>query len=100
VWISAFTPGAGEPRLRDVLYLAEFYQPASAIPADVTARARAGAEQAARAGVDVGFVQAIFVPQDETCFALYRACSAGDVSAAGQQAGLAFDRIVAAVSIP
>lgn len=100
MWISAFTRRAGVPRLPDVLYLAEFYLPSSAILADVTARARTGAEQAARAGADVRFVQAIFVPQDESCFAIYRAGSARDVTTAGRQAGLVFDRIVAAVSVP
>ena len=74
--------------------------PAAVILADVMARARTGAEQAARAGADVRFMQAIFVPQDENCFAIYHAGSARDVTAAGRQAGLTFDRIVAAVSVP
>lgn len=49
--------------------------------------------QAARAGADVAFVQAIFLPHDENCFALYQARSTFDVTAAGSLAGLRFDRV-------
>ncbi len=45
-------------------------------------------------------MQAIFVPQDETCYALYHAGSAHDAAAAGAQAGLVFDRIMTAISLP
>jgi hypothetical protein len=45
-------------------------------------------------------VQAVFVPQDESCFALYRAESAGQVEAAGTLAGLVFDRIVPVLCEP
>ncbi len=82
-----------------MLYLAEFYLSGSACLADVAGRARAGADEAARTGAEVRFVQAIFVPQDESCFAVYRAGSVQEVTAAGGLAGLVFDRIVAAVSI-
>jgi hypothetical protein len=44
--------------------------------------------QAARAGADVAFVQAIFLPHDVNCFALYQARSTSDVTAAGSLAGL------------
>ena len=80
-----------------MLYLAEFYLPGNPVPADVASRARAGAEQAARAGAQVRFVQAILVPQDETCFAIYRAQSPQQVTAAGHLAGLVFDRVVRAL---
>ena len=42
----------------------------------------------ARAGASVAFVQAIFLPHDENCFALYQARSTFDVTAAGSLAGL------------
>jgi hypothetical protein len=83
-----------------VLYLAEFYLSGGAPLAEVTARAQAGAEQAAGGASTVRFVRAIFVPQDESCFALYQAESEQDVAAAGARAGLVFDRIVAAFSLP
>jgi hypothetical protein len=83
-----------------VVYLAEFYLPGEASLTELADRARAGAEQAARDGHDVGLVQVIFVPQDENCFAVYRAGSAADVALAGGLAGLDFDRVVSALSMP
>jgi hypothetical protein len=80
-----------------MLYLAEFYLPGGSSLDGVACRARAGAELAARAGARVSFVTAIFVPQDESCYALYRAGGAAEVTAAGSLAGLAFDRVTAAV---
>jgi hypothetical protein len=79
-----------------VLYLAESYLPGCPALADLASRARAGAEQAGRAGARVRFLQVILVPQDETCFAIYQAQSAQQVTEAGRLAGLAFDRVVAA----
>jgi len=76
-----------------MLYLAEFYLPAGTTLASVAQRARDGAEQAAGSGADIIFVEAIFLPQDESCFVLYRAHRAADVTAAGSLAGLAFDRV-------
>ena len=83
-----------------MLYLAEFYLPAGASLTCVARRARAGAAQAARTGAQVRFIQAVFVPQDESCFALYRAGSAEEVTAAGALAGLDYDRVVAALAAP
>jgi Protein of unknown function (DUF4242) len=83
-----------------VLYLAEFYLPGGARRAEVAARAQAAADHAEGAAGAIRFVQAIFVPQDETCFALYQAESESDVAAAGATAGLIFDRIVTAFSLP
>lgn len=80
-----------------MLYLAEFYLPAGTTPASIAQRARAGAEQAAGTGTDITFVEAILLPQDQSCFALYRAERAADVTAAGSLAGLAFDRVTDAM---
>ncbi len=81
-------------------YLAELYLPASTALAELAGQAMAGARQAALAGARVHFLQAIFVPQDESCFLVYLASSPAEVSAAGALAGLAFDRVVAAVCEP
>jgi hypothetical protein len=81
-----------------MFYLAEFYLPAGSTLADVVRQARAGAEQAAGTGIDIAFVQAIFLPRDENCFVLYRALRAADVTAAGSLAGLAFERVTGAVT--
>jgi hypothetical protein len=80
-----------------VLYVAEFYLPRDADVTDVASRARTGASLLSGSGVEVRFVQAIFVPQDESCFALYWADSDLEVTAAGQEAGLTFDRVVSAL---
>lgn len=100
MWISAFTVGAPLPTLHNVLYLAEFYLPADTSLADLAARVRAGAQETARAGVDIHFVQAIFVPRDESCFALYQAGSAHAVVTAGIQSGLAYDSVAEAFTTP
>jgi hypothetical protein len=81
-----------------MLYLAELYLPRGVPLADVARRARAGADRATEGGPLVRFVQAVFVPADESCFVLYQADSAADVTAAGTRAGLAFDRVAAAVA--
>jgi hypothetical protein len=83
-----------------VVYLAEFYLPGETDLARLADRVRTGAEQAARDGHDVGLVQVIFVPEDENCFAVFRAGSAADVALAGGLAGLDFDRVVPALSAP
>jgi hypothetical protein len=98
VWFSAFTRARAPAYAARVLYLAEFYLPAGASVAGLAARARAGAQEAARAGRDVRFVRAIFVPRDENCFALYQASSAQAVTTAGAVAGLVFDRIAEALT--
>lgn len=81
-----------------MLYLAEFYLPGDASLGGVVVRARAGAREAARTGADVRFVRAIFVPRDESCFALYQAGSVQAVTMAGALAGLVFDRVAEALS--
>jgi hypothetical protein len=79
-----------------MLYLAELYLPRGAALAEVARLARAGADATPAAGPPIRFVQAIFVPVDESCFVLYQAESAADVIAAGKRAGLTFDRVAAA----
>ena len=80
-----------------MLYLAESYLAAVSTLASIVERARAGAEQAAGTGADIIFVEAIFLPRDESCFVLYRARRAADVAVAGALAGLAFDRVTDAM---
>jgi hypothetical protein len=81
-----------------MLYLAELYLPRGASLADVARLARAGADAAAGNEPPIRFIQAIFVPVDESCFMLYRAGSAAEVTAAGTRAGLTFDRVAAALA--
>ena len=80
-----------------MLYLAEFYLPAgSALPA-IALRAIAGAQQAASRGPSIAFMEAILLPQDETCFLLYQAQRSTDVTTAGSLAMLGFDRVTSAI---
>ncbi len=79
-----------------MLYLAEFYLPDAICLAELARRARA-AGPAATGADGAGFVLAIHVPADETCFALYDAQAAEAVVSAGARAGIAFERVAAAV---
>jgi hypothetical protein len=58
-------------------------------------RLRIGAEQATRAGTPVRFLRSIFAPEDETCFLLLEAESAGDVRAAALCVGMRFEHVSA-----
>lgn len=62
-----------------------------------TASARLAAEALTREGTPVRYLSSIFVPEDETCFLLYEAPTAGDVETAARRAELAFERISEAV---
>jgi hypothetical protein len=79
-------------------FLAETYAPrdAAAPPAAGIARA---AEQVSEPGAPVRFLGAVVVPEEETCFWLYQAPSAGAVRAAMARARLQPDRITPAVPI-
>jgi hypothetical protein len=77
VYVSSASEGASLPRVEDV--------------------ARA-ADQVTRDGEQVQLLRLILVPDDETCFYLYRAESAQAVVSAGRRVGLRFDRVVEAAS--
>jgi hypothetical protein len=99
MWFSAFRRGQAACDAAGMFFLAEFYLPACAVLASVGRRARAGAAAASAAGVPVHFVQAVFVPAEETCFALFEASAPAAVTAAGAAAGLEFDRVTPALLI-
>ena len=61
-------------------------------------RARAAADSLASEGPQVRYVRSIFVPEDETCFYVYEADSAGTVREVARRAGLPVDRVVEARS--
>jgi mannose-6-phosphate isomerase-like protein (cupin superfamily) len=80
-------------------YLAEFYVAGGRRDhAELAGRATAAAAELAREGTAVRFLRAIFLPEDETGFALYEAPSVQAVADAGERAQLPFDRIRAAVT--
>jgi hypothetical protein len=60
--------------------------------------ARRAADELAEEGRPVRYVRSIFVPEDETCFLLYEATTAGDVEEAARRASIEFDRIALAVA--
>jgi hypothetical protein len=61
-------------------------------------RARRAAEELRTQGMSVRYVRSIFVPDDETCFHLYRASSAAAVREVASRAGLRFERISEALA--
>jgi hypothetical protein len=80
-------------------YLVEVYAPRKGA-ADVRQaafRARESAERLSGEGIDVRYVRAIFVPEDETCFHIFQAVSQEAVRAASERAELPAHRIVEAV---
>jgi hypothetical protein len=82
-------------------YLAELYLPRGdeAALADAAMRAGAACKALASEGRNVGYLQTIFVPQDEICFHLYEAQAADDVGEASRRAEIAYERIVRAISL-
>jgi hypothetical protein len=60
-------------------------------------RARDAAERLKRDGTPVRFLRSIFVPDDETCFYLYEAASAGAVEMAAAGAALRVERVSRAI---
>ena len=56
-------------------------------------RVRAAAAELTREGRPIRFLRTIFVPEDETCFYLFEAGSAGAVQEVGARAALPFDRV-------
>src|SRR6478736_2609307 len=76
-------------------YTLELTRPAggwTALP-ELTAAARGAADRLRREGVDVRFVRVVFVPEDDACFYLYRAASAGAVQQAADLAALSIESI-------
>jgi hypothetical protein len=61
-------------------------------------RLRRAAEIVSRNGTPVEHVRSVHIPDDETCFHFFEATSAEAVGAAGEQAGLVFDRITQALA--
>jgi hypothetical protein len=61
-------------------------------------RARLAAEELSRQGTPVRYLSSIHIPEDETCFLLYRAPSADAVRTAAGRAGLPFDHVAEVVA--
>jgi hypothetical protein len=75
-------------------YLAEFYLPDGGCGlAELARRAEAAARRVSGADEAVSFLSAIYLPEDESCLAIYEAGSARSVREAGTLAGLDFDHI-------
>lgn len=76
-------------------FLAELYIPrtqAASTTASAT-RARDAAQELNRQGIQIRYLRSIFVPDDETCFQMYRAGSIQAVRDLGARAGLQFEHI-------
>lgn len=80
-------------------FLAEFYLPRDGEDLhELAGRARAAAGRASQDGAAARFLYAVHARSDESCFAVYDAESAQAVVAAGERAGIAFDRVVEATT--
>lgn len=79
-----------------VSYLVEGYDAKldGAKLAQAARRAQLAVEALAREGTVVRFVQAIAIPDDDTCFLLYEASTADAVGEASRRAAIPFDRVV------
>jgi hypothetical protein len=82
-------------------YLVEVYVPRSAVGdvGEVADRARASAEQLSDEGTSVRYVRAIFVPEDETCFHVFKASTWDAVRAASERAAFPAHRIVQSLAM-
>lgn len=80
-------------------YLVEAYMPSSHTTEARAAgqRARAAAEELSREGTPVRYVRTTFLPDDETCFHLFKAVSANAVEEVTRRASLGRVRVVPAV---
>jgi hypothetical protein len=83
-------------------YLVELYLPRSQAHEARAAglRARTAAVELAAEGAVVRYVRTTFLPDDETCFHLFEASSAGSVEEVCRRAGLSRIRIVSAIEAP
>jgi hypothetical protein len=79
-------------------YLAERYWPGADEAAALAAAERLGTKR--RADSDATAVSCTFVPTEEVLMCVVRARSEAEVYLLGHDAGLPFDRIVAAVVLP
>ena len=61
-------------------------------------RARLAAEELTREGTPVRCLRSIFVPDEETCFALYEAVTADAVHEVARRAALRFEHVAEAVT--
>ncbi|MGZ4358676.1 MAG: hypothetical protein ACXVZO_07830 [Gaiellaceae bacterium] len=83
------------PRGNATRYLAEVYTPRRELERldEKTESIRAAAKALAREGVPIRHLQAVFVPEEETCFHLFDAASAETVERALSKAGVESERI-------
>jgi hypothetical protein len=73
-----------------VIFLVEYYEPASdpSATARIAGRARTAVSELVREGAELQFLRATLVPAEQTCFLLYKAASAELVSHATQRAAI------------
>lgn len=74
-------------------FLVETFTPQPADLPPLAARARAAADTAAEAGIEVSHVRSFFAPADELCFHVFEASSVEAVARAVELAGFEHERI-------
>jgi hypothetical protein len=81
-------------------YLVESYASRSGAALDEeVARVRRAARELAAEGVVLRHVRSTFVPEDEICFHVFEAESVAVIDEVGRRAGLAFERVVEAMTV-
>lgn len=85
-----------------MVYVVERYLPGLAQSELVRSleRLRHATEELRREGTAVRYLGSTIVPGDEACFCQFEGPSEAAVAEANRRAGVPFDRIVAAVSVP
>jgi Nickel responsive protein SCO4226-like len=77
-------------------FLVEVYAPRNAALTELVAAARGATVRDSESG-RIEYVDSILVPDDETCFHVFRGPSAFAVAAVAKRAGLPFQRVVGPV---
>jgi hypothetical protein len=83
-------------------YLVERYLPGASLDTIEGAadRVRAAVQELNARGTAIRYLGSTFVPEEEACFCHFEGSSLDAVVAANERAGVAFARVLAAVSVP
>jgi hypothetical protein len=91
-----------EPEQQELMtFLVERYLPGQPnVLSSAVARVARACADARAGGVAVRYLHSVFVADEDTCFCLFEGPSAEEVRAVNTKGDFAFDRVVAALSLP
>ena len=90
-------PSPADPRRTAFLVERYLPTPEAGALADSVTRVALLCADSDHGGPTVQYLHSAYLPTEDTCFCLFRAASANDVSAVNQAAAFSFDRITEAV---